>query len=109
MRPVLIGTLEIQGLHFFTCPWSLTQELQARLHTRIVRKTSEPDAESKFLPAVILYKMLENCFQRLAVQWIVFLFFVHLFLSFIRIESRQFRMWRDFPFTYRMPMRQGKK
>jgi hypothetical protein len=53
--------------------------------------------------------MLENCFQRLAVQWIVFLFFVHLFLSFIRIESRQFRMWRDFPFTYRMPMRQGKK
>jgi hypothetical protein len=91
MRPVLIGTLEIQGLHFFTCPWSLTQELQARLHTRIVRKTSEPDAE------------------RLAVQWIVFLFFVHLFLSFIRIESRQFRMWRDFPFTYRMPMRQGKK
>jgi hypothetical protein len=53
--------------------------------------------------------MLENCFQRLAVQRIVFLFFVHLFLSFIRIESRQFRMWRNFPFTYRMPMGQGKK
>jgi len=71
------------GSPLFHVPRSLTQELQARLHTRIVRKTSDPDAESKFLPAVILYKMLENCFQRLAVQRMFFcslsICFFHLF------------------------------
>ena len=64
-----VGTLVDEPVfHFFAGPGGFAQKGEAGLHGGIELKTTNGDASAHFAPAVFLNELVEDVFQRDAVQ-----------------------------------------
>jgi len=77
LLPGVLFVLQIQGFNFISGPGGPSQKMQAGFDARVIRKTSDADDPSQFLPAMNFYQPGQDHFQRDAVKWIVRLAFGH--------------------------------
>ncbi len=68
--PRMCRRVEVQRFHFRARPRCLAQELERRVHARIVREASDLNAIAKAIPSVPPNEMLDHRFEGHAVQGI---------------------------------------
>ena len=56
------------ALHLLPSPWSLPQKRECRLHRGIELEAADRDASSHLAPTMTLHELIEDAFQRDAVQ-----------------------------------------
>ena len=70
--------LQVQVFHLRSRPWGLPEELQAGLDARVIRKASNIDDLSQFLPPMMLHQMVKHHFQRDTMKRIFMLLVAHI-------------------------------
>jgi len=73
LLPGVLFVLQIQGFNFISGPGGPSQKMQAGFDARVIRKTSDADDPSQFLPAMNFYQPGQDHFQRDAVKRVVLL------------------------------------
>jgi len=79
--------LQIQRFNFLSGPGSAAQKLQTGFDAGIVGKALDGDALSHFIPAVLLYQLIQDHFKRNSVGGIIGLWICHLVLASFQRSS----------------------
>lgn len=80
MPLIVADRVHIQSLDLFSGPVCFPKKLQAAVDARLMVETIDFDAVTQLLPTVLVNQVLEDRFQRDAVERILWLWLIHGFL-----------------------------